>query len=71
VYHLFLLCVMLLTPPWYLAPRLGCRLGVSRLDTIVSERVVDNSREAASAGIWICTQLQPGSVSSTPIGSPV
>jgi hypothetical protein len=55
VYHLSLLCVMLLTPPWYLAPRLGCRLDVSRLDTSVSERVVNNSREAASAGIWTCT----------------
>jgi hypothetical protein len=71
VYRLFLLCVMLLTAPWYLAPRLGCRLDVSRLDTSVSERVVNNSQEAASAGIWTCTQLQLGSVSSTPIGSPV
>jgi hypothetical protein len=71
VYCMFLLCVMLLTLHWYLAPRLGCRLDVSRLDTILSERVVNNSREAASAGIWICTQLQPGNVSSTPIGSPV
>jgi hypothetical protein len=71
MYRLFLLCVMLLTPPWYLAPRLGCRLDVSRLVTSVSERVVNNSREAASAGIWICTQLQLGGVSSTPIGSPV
>jgi hypothetical protein len=42
--------VMLLTPPWYLAPRLGCKLDVSRLDTSVSERVVNNSREAASPG---------------------
>jgi hypothetical protein len=33
--------VMLLTPPWYLAPCLGCRLDVSRLDTSVSERVVE------------------------------
>jgi hypothetical protein len=41
---------MLLTPPWYLAPRLGCRLDVSRLDTSLSERVVNNSREAASPG---------------------
>jgi hypothetical protein len=55
VYRLFLLCAMLLTPPWYLAPRLGCRLEVLRLDTSVSERVVNNSREAASAGIWTCT----------------
>jgi hypothetical protein len=42
--------VMLLTPPWYLAPLLGCKLDVSRLDTSVSERVVNNSREAASPG---------------------
>jgi hypothetical protein len=34
--------------PWYLAPRLGCRLDVSRLDSSASERVVNNSREAAS-----------------------
>jgi hypothetical protein len=27
---------------------LGCRLDVSRLETSVSERVVNNSREAAS-----------------------
>jgi hypothetical protein len=54
VYRLSLLCVMLLTAPWYLAPRLGCRLDVSRLDTIVSERIANNSQEAASAGIWTC-----------------
>jgi hypothetical protein len=36
-------------------PRLGCRLGVSRLDTSLFERVVNNSREAASAGICTCT----------------
>jgi hypothetical protein len=71
VYRLFLLCAMLLTPPWYPAPRLGCRLEVLRLDTGVSERVVNNSREAASAGIWTSTQLQLGSVSSTPIGSSI
>jgi hypothetical protein len=40
--------VMLLTPPWYLAPCLGCRLDVSRLDTSVSEMVVNNSWEVAS-----------------------
>jgi hypothetical protein len=51
MYRLSLLCVMLLTPPWYLALRLGCRLDVSRLDTNVSKRVVNNSQEAASAGI--------------------
>jgi hypothetical protein len=60
---------MLLTPPWYLAPRLGCRLDVSRLDTSIFERVVNNPLETASAGIWICTQLQLGSVSSTHIVS--
>jgi hypothetical protein len=32
VYHLSLLCVVLPTPPWYLAP-LGCRLDVSGLYT--------------------------------------
>jgi hypothetical protein len=69
VYRLFLLCVMLLTPSWYLAPRLGCRLDVSRLDTSVSKRVVNNSWETASAGIWIYTMLQLESISSTPIGS--
>jgi hypothetical protein len=56
---------------WYLGPRLGCRLDMSRLDTSVSKRVVNNSREAASTGLWTCTQLQLGSVSSTPIGSSV
>jgi hypothetical protein len=50
IFNLFLLCAILLTPPWYLAPRLGCRLGVLRLDTSVSEKVVNNSREAASPG---------------------
>jgi hypothetical protein len=34
--------------PWYLAPRLGCRLEVSRLDSSASERVVNGLREAAS-----------------------
>jgi hypothetical protein len=42
--------VMLLAPPQYLAPCLGCRLDVSRLDTSVSETVVNNSWEAASPG---------------------
>jgi hypothetical protein len=71
VYRLFLLCVMLLIPPWYLAPRLGCKLDVSRLDTSISERVVNNSQEAASAEIRACTHLQLGSISSTPIRSTV
>jgi hypothetical protein len=43
------LCAILLTPPWYLAPRLGCRLVVLRLDTSASEKVVNNSREATSS----------------------
>jgi hypothetical protein len=47
---LLLLCAILLTPPWYLAPRLGCRLDVLRLDTSVSEKVVNNPREANSPG---------------------
>jgi hypothetical protein len=42
--------------PWYLAPRLGCRLDVSRLGTSVYKRVVNGLREAASPG--------PGSVYS-------
>jgi hypothetical protein len=29
-----------------LAPRLGCRLNVLRLDTSISEKVVNNPREA-------------------------
>ena len=41
---------------WYLAPRLGCRLDVSRLDTSVYKRVVNGLREAVS--------LRPGSVHS-------
>jgi hypothetical protein len=43
-------------------PCLGCRLDVSRLDTSVSERVVNNFREGASAGIWTCTQPRPGAL---------
>jgi hypothetical protein len=70
MYHLSLLCVILSTPPWYLAP-LGCRLDVSRLDTSVPERVGNNPEEAARTGIWAYTQLQLGSVSSTLIGFPV
>jgi hypothetical protein len=35
----------LLTPPYYLVPRLGCRLSVLRLDTSVSKKVVNNPRE--------------------------
>jgi hypothetical protein len=70
VYHLSLLYVMLLTPPWYLAP-LGCRLDVSRLDTSIPERVGNNPLEAASTETWAYTRLRLGSVSSTPIGSPV
>jgi hypothetical protein len=31
-------------------PRLGCRLDVLRLDTNVSEKVVNNPREATSPG---------------------
>jgi hypothetical protein len=50
---------------------LGCRLDVSRLDTSVPERVGNIPQEAASTGIWTCTQLRLGGVSSTPIGSRV
>ena len=42
--------------PWYLAPRLVCRLDVSRLDPSVYKRVVNGLREAASS--------RPGSVYS-------
>jgi hypothetical protein len=35
---------------WYLAPRLGCRLDVSRLGTSVYKRVVNGLQEAASLG---------------------
>jgi hypothetical protein len=37
---------MVLTPLWYPAPRLECRLDVSRLDTSVYEKTVNNSQEA-------------------------
>jgi hypothetical protein len=37
VYHLPLLCVVLPTPPWYLAP-LGCKLDVSRLYTSIRKK---------------------------------
>jgi hypothetical protein len=37
--------VMMLTPLWYSAPRLECRLDVSRLDTSVSEKIVNNCRD--------------------------
>jgi hypothetical protein len=37
VYHLSLLRVVFLTPPWYLAP-LGCKLDVSRLYTSIRKK---------------------------------
>jgi hypothetical protein len=37
VCYLFLLCVVLPTPPWYLT-LLGCRLDVSRLDTSIPKK---------------------------------
>jgi hypothetical protein len=46
----------LLLTSLYLAPRLGCRLDVSRLGTSVYERVVNDLLEAAS--------LRPRSVHS-------
>jgi hypothetical protein len=51
VYHLSLLCVVLSTPPWYLAP-VGCRLDVSRLDASIPKRVGNGPQEAASTGTW-------------------
>jgi hypothetical protein len=60
-------CVALSTPLWYLAP-LGCRLDVSRMDTSIPKRVGNSPQEAASTGTRTRTQLQLGSVSSTPIG---
>jgi hypothetical protein len=37
MYHLSLLCVVLPTLPWYLAP-VGCRLDVSRLDASIPKK---------------------------------
>jgi hypothetical protein len=57
--YLTLICVLLdpvVNFLWYLAPRLGCRLDVSRLGTSMYKRVVNGLREAASLG--------PGSVYS-------
>jgi hypothetical protein len=45
------LCVVLLIPPWYLAP-VGCRLDVSRLDASIPKRVGNGPQEAASTGTW-------------------
>jgi hypothetical protein len=53
---------MLLTPPWYLAPCLGYMLDVSRLDTSVSERVVNNYREAASPGSGSVNSFSQGAL---------
>jgi hypothetical protein len=39
----------------YLAPRLGCRLDVLRLDTSVSEKVVNNPREATRRDLDLYT----------------
>jgi hypothetical protein len=48
IFNLFLLCVILLTLPWYLASCLGCRLNLLRLDTSASEKIVNNPWEANS-----------------------
>ena len=42
--------------PWYLAPRLGCRLDVLRLDTSAYKRVVND--------LWEAVSLRPRSVHS-------
>jgi hypothetical protein len=47
--------VMVLTPLWYPAPCLDCRLDVSRLDTSVSEKIVNNSREATRRDLDLYT----------------
>jgi hypothetical protein len=49
VYHLSLLCVVLPTPPWYLAP-VGCRLDVSRLDCNIPKKNVD---QKLISGAWM------------------
>jgi hypothetical protein len=50
VYHFFLLCVVLPTPPWYLAP-MGCRLDVSRLDANIPKRVGNGPRRQPRLGL--------------------
>jgi hypothetical protein len=45
----------MLTPLWYSAPRLECRLDMSRLDTSVSKKIVNNSREATRRDLDLYT----------------
>jgi hypothetical protein len=47
--------VMMLTPLWYPALRLECRLDVSRLDTSVSGKIVNNSRGATRRDLDLYT----------------
>jgi hypothetical protein len=44
-----------LTPLWYPALRLECRLDVSRLDTSVSGKIVNNSRGATRRDLDLYT----------------
>jgi hypothetical protein len=48
---------------------LGCRLNLSRLQTSIPKKEFGGGpQEVASTGTWACTQLQLGSISSTPTG---
>jgi hypothetical protein len=68
---LILICVSLAPVvdfSWYLAPRLGCRLDVSRLGTSVYERIVNGLREATSSRPGSVHSFSLKSVSDTPVG---
>jgi hypothetical protein len=68
---LILICVSLAPVvdfPWYLAPRLGCMLDVSRLGTSVYERIVNGLQEAASPRPRSVHSFSLKSVSDTPVG---
>jgi hypothetical protein len=48
---------------------LGCRLDLSRLQTNIPKKEFGNGpQEIVSTGTWAYTQLQLGSISSTPTG---
>jgi hypothetical protein len=68
---LILICVSLALVvdfPWYLAPRLGCRLDVSRLGTSVYERIVNDFQEVAPPRPVSIHSFSSKSVSDTPVG---